>query len=221
MRMLSWVAAGIAGLAVLTVLRWAVRRVDALERRQPFPYATVAGLLVLAAGTATPGALRVLTERRLGGIASTLTGKPVAIQCQSLGGAVLDIGAELGYVRFGPDGVPEPRALIKRDQCGDLAAYARSGRDKPTRQQVIAVHVLTHESMHMAGMPGEAAAECAAVQRDASAAQLLGATAEQARALARTYWTTVYPAMPAGYTSPQCRAGGRLDEHLPNAPWDR
>src|SRR3954467_11030462 len=98
MRMLSWVAAGIAGLAVLTVLRWAVRRVDALERRQPFPYATVARAPVLAGRTAPRGALRVLTEGRLGGIASPLTGKPVAIQCQSLGGAVLDIGAELGYV---------------------------------------------------------------------------------------------------------------------------
>jgi hypothetical protein len=115
--------------------------------------------------------------------------------------------------------VPEPEALIKRDQCADLAAYARTGRDRPSREQVIAVHVLSHEAMHMSGIAGEAAAECAAVQRDAAAARLLGATAEQAKALAREYWTKVYPAMPPGYRSARCAAGHSMDERLPDAPW--
>jgi hypothetical protein len=141
------------------------------------------------------------------------------IRCQSIGGAALDVGVELGYVRFGPDGVPEPEALIKRDQCADLAAYARAGRDGPSRDQIIAVHVLTHEAMHMRGVAAEAAAECAAVQRDAATARLLGAAPEQARALAGAYWAKVYPAMPPEYRSARCGAGQSMDEGLPDAPW--
>jgi hypothetical protein len=219
MRTMSWVALGIAALAGLTAARWALRRRDALGRARPFPFVLVILLLMIAAGAAAPDALRLLTERRLGRIASQLAGRPVEVRCQSIGGAVLDIGVELGYVRFGPDGVPEPEALIKRDQCADLAAYARTGRDRPSREQVIAVHVLSHEAMHMSGIAGEVAAECAAVQRDAAAARLLGATAEQAKALAREYWTKVYPAMPPGYRSARCAAGHSMDERLPDAPW--
>jgi hypothetical protein len=49
----------------------------------------------------------------------------------------------------------------------------------------------------MAGRLDESAAECAAVQRDARTARLLGASGGEARALAAAYWRTVYPAMPA------------------------
>jgi hypothetical protein len=65
----------------------------------------------------------------------------------------------------------------------------------------------------------KSAAECAAVQRDARTARLLGATGGEARALAVSYWRTVYPAMPDGYRSSTCRPGGAMDEHLPDAPW--
>src|SRR4029450_3526010 len=69
----------------------------------------------------------------------------------------------------------EAWALIKRDQCRHLAAYVRSGHGRPSRDQVVAVHVLTHEAMHLSGRLDEAVAECAAVQRDAHTARLLGA----------------------------------------------
>jgi hypothetical protein len=72
---------------------------------------------------------------------------------------------------------------------------------------VIAVHV------------DESAAECAAVQRDARTARLLGAPGDQALALAVSNWRTVYPRMPDGYRSSNCRPGGAMDEHLPDAPW--
>lgn len=84
---------------------------------------------------------------------------------------------------------------------------------------VVLLAVLAHEAMHMAGLVQEHAAECAAVQRDARAARLLGASPDDARALAVAYWRTAYPAMPDGYRSTACRPGGTLDEHLPDAPW--
>jgi hypothetical protein len=52
--------------------------------------------------------LRARQERRLGGVASALGGKPVAVRCQAFGGAFVDTGPELGYVRWQADGTPEP-----------------------------------------------------------------------------------------------------------------
>ena len=103
-------------------------------------------------------------------------------------------------------------------QCRDLAAYLRSDKRRPTRDQV-AVHVLTHEAMHLSGRLDEPAAECAAVQRDAHTARLLGAPADAAAGLAASYWRTIYPRMPDGYRSPECRPGGAMDERLADAPW--
>ena len=95
----------------------------------------------------------------------------------------------------------------------------RSGRHRPSRDQVLAVHVLTHEAMHLSGRLDEAAAECAAVQRDARTARLLGAGPADAAGLAASYWREVYPLMPDRYRSEQCRPGGSMDERLADAPW--
>ena len=37
--------------------------------------------------------------------------------------------------------------------------------------------------------------------------------------LAGAYWRNVYPLMPEGYRSGECRAGGAMDERLADAPW--
>ena len=217
--MLTWFAAALAVAAVAVAVHWWLRRVDELGRRQRFPWVSVALLAALAVAAAVPGVARVRQERRLGGAASVLAGARVAVRCQSLGGAFVDGGPELGYVRWRPDGTPETWALLKRDQCRQLAAYLRSDRHRPGRDQVVAVHVLTHEAMHLAGRLDEAAAECAAVQRDAETARLLGSRPADAARLAATYWRDLYPLLPDGYRSPECRQGGALDEHLADAPW--
>jgi hypothetical protein len=216
---MGWVALALVAAAAAVAVRWYGSRVDELGRRRDFPLASVVLLAVLAAGAATPAVLHARQERRLAAVASALAGVRVTVRCQRLGAAFVDAGPELGYVRWQADGTPERRALIKRDACRDLAAYVRAGGRGPTRAQVVAVHVLAHEAMHMAGLVDEATAECAAVQRDARAARLLGASAADAAALAAAYWRTVYPSMPPGYRSAACRPGGTLDERLPDAPW--
>jgi hypothetical protein len=150
-------------------------------------------------------------------VATTLVGHRVTVHCQSLSGALVDVGAELGYVKYGPDG-PEPRTLIKREACGDLRHYA-GHHNHPSPDAIIAVHVLTHEAMHMRGITGEADAECAAIQRDRITAKLLGATEQQARGLARIYWLVYYPDMPDEYHRDSCREGTPDDEHLASSPW--
>jgi len=204
-----------AGVAV----RWTATRVDTLGRRSPFPVVGVAVPLVVALLAGIPVVRHARTEARLARVASALVGHRVEVRCETLSQAWTSAHTELGYVRFGADGQPEPLATLTVDACSDLSAWIGGHRSDAPQNQVIAVHVLTHEAMHLAGETNEARTECAAVQRDARTATLLGATAEQARAVARRYWRISYPDLPADYRTPECAPGGALDEGLPDAPW--
>jgi hypothetical protein len=216
---LNWLAA-VLGLGALgVVLRWAVHPYDSLGRRISFPTVLAVALVVPALVSATPGVLRWREERRLESAASTLAGARVQVECQTFGQAFLDASSDLGWVAWGPDGAPEHKTLIKHEPCADLRDYLGSNKAAPTLDQVIAVHVLTHEAMHMRGEKNEAVAECEAVQRDAQTAGLLGADPFEAVALAQRYWREVYPHMTDPYVSSDCHAGGSLDEGLPDPPW--
>jgi len=216
---LTWFAGGLLGAAAVLAGRWTLRRTDGLGRSVAFPVVSVALLGVVGTACFVPVVLHRRLEHRLDTVASALVGAPAVVHCQSVGQEMVDVGSELGYVRWGPDGVPEHATLIKHAQCGDLSAYLRSDKRAPSLDQVVAVHVLTHEAQHMAGQTSEAAAECQAVQRDARTATLLGATTAEADELARRYWTEVYPRMGEDYRSADCAPGGALDEHLPDPPW--
>jgi len=159
-------------------------------------------------------------EHDLARAAGALVGAPVDVHCQSVGEALVDTDGHLGFVPYGPDGRPERRTAIKREQCDDLAAFRGSDHANPSEAEVEAVHVLSHEARHMAGVTDEAQAECQAMQRDAAAARALGADAAAARRLARYYWLVLYPNMPDGYRGAACAPGAAWDEHLPDAPWD-
>jgi hypothetical protein len=208
---MHWIGLASLTAAAVVGLRWWFGRTDALGRIRSFPLLTVIVLVVCGGAALTPWFLRVRLEGRLSAAASEVAGFEVDVHCQSLGEAFTDVGAEYGYVAFGPDGIPEHRTLIKRDQCGALSDYIRSDKGSPTRDEVVAVHVLTHETIHMTGVTSEAETECLAVQRDAEMAQALGASLDGARSLAVAYWTTVYPHMPEDYRSEECEGPtGRL-----------
>jgi hypothetical protein len=209
---------GALALAAVVVVRWLHRRVDWLGRIAPFPTISVGLSLALALCFGIPLAVEAWVEHRLEGAASQVAGGPVQVHCQNLGQAFVDLGPELGYVAWGPDGVPERSTLIKFGPCGNLRAWLGSTKAAPSLDQVIAVHVITHETMHMVGLTNEAHAECAAVQRDAEMAEALGASPAEAQALARRYWTEVYPRMPDRYVG-GCGPGGQYDERRPTPPW--
>ena len=217
--MLTWVALGLAATTLVVVARWWLRRVDALGRTRRFPVYAAGLPALLAVVSAVPLVRHERLESRLSTVASVLAGSEVEVHCQTFGEAFVDTGAELGYVRFGVDGVPEPRTVVKMEGCQALSAYLRSSKRDPTREQVVAVHVLSHEAMHMRGETVESVTECQAMQRDARAAMLLGANEADALRLARRSWTGVYPDMPSDYRTPDCAPGRRLDEGLSGAPW--
>lgn len=198
------------------VVRWFANRQHGAGA---FPAISVGSCAVLAVVASLPVVVRADLDATLGHDASKLIGVNVSVNCQTLTGSTIDMGNELGYVQWGPDGVPEHKTLIKHQQCNDLAAYLRSNKKHPTAAQILAVHVLSHESMHMAGHTSEAVAECYAMQHDAKLAQIMGAPYGAAIALARQYWITVYPRMPDAYRTGECRAGGQFDLHLPDVPW--
>jgi hypothetical protein len=213
-------AMGVALVAAagVVVLRWWMRRRDALGRARTFPWFSSFTLLALGCGVLWLWLAHVRLERRLATAASEVAGVRVTIDCQGFGEAFVDPGAELGHVRFGPNG-PLHSALIKRSQCAALSDYLTSNKENPSVPQVVAVHVLTHEAVHMSGVTDEPETECLAVQQDFTTASVLGAAPDEARELARTYWRTLYPRMPPDYRSDECRPGGRLDAHLAHAPW--
>ncbi|WP_028047222.1 hypothetical protein [Cellulomonas sp. URHE0023] len=215
---LTLVLIGFLVVAAGTSVRWVLTRVDALGRIAPFPKISVGLCVAVAVGCAVPLVLHARLEGTLEDAASRVAGGPVGVHCQTAGETWTDAGAELGFVRWGADGVPERTTLIKYGACADLRSWLSSDKQDPREDQVVAVHVLTHETMHMVGLTNEAQAECAAVQRDARMAEALGATPEQAQALAHRYWLDVYPRMPEGYVG-GCGPGAQWDEHLALAPW--
>ena len=218
--MLTWLAVlAFLGALALSVRWYVFGRRDALGRPVAFPAISVALLVLLCGGAAYPAFIRHREEAKLASVASTIAGVKVKIVCQTLSGAFVDAGAEAGYVRWGPDGVPEHTAHIKWEQCKDLHKYLHSGKRHPSFAQLQAVHVLTHEAVHTSGEKSESRTECKAVQRDAETARLLGAPDAGARQLAWVYWKTVYPNMPDDYRDGDCAPGGSLDERLPTSPW--
>ncbi len=218
--MLAWIGVGLLVTAGGVVIRWMSARTDVLGRSRPFPYITVVLLVTVGCASLVPLVLRVRLEHRLETAASSLVGAQVEVRCQSFGGAFVDIGNDVGYVIFGADGKPEAWTLIKRQQCGDLSDYLRSDKQNPTRDQIIAVHVLTHETIHVTGVRDEAQTECKAMQFDAGMAALLGAEPQAAEGLAIAYWRDIYPWMPPSYRSDECIPGGALDAGRPDSPWE-
>ena len=156
-------------------------------------------------------------EAQFSAVATQIAGRDVQVECQRFTGALIDATGEAGYVEFDAGGKPSDTGRIERDTCNDLRDWLHSDKSNPSLKQVIAVHVLGHEAFHLAGIRDEAETECAAMQRDDEVAEDLGASAEQARALATRYANEVYPQMPDGYRSNECVDGGTLDA-APNDP---
>jgi hypothetical protein len=96
---------------------------------------------------------------------------------------------------------------------------ARTRCPREIEQTAVAVNVLTHESYHLAGHRSERTTQCYAMQRNAEAARVLGATPEQASAVARFVWEHVYPALPHEYRTSDCRDGGPFDLRPANPSW--
>jgi len=130
------------------------------------------------------------------------------LHCQRLSETMFDASQNRGHVMWDKPN----EAVVKFSSCQELFGYIESDKSNPTEKQVMAVHVLTHEAVHVGGDMDEASTECKAIQLDMETAIKLGATFEQALHLAQTYYSIVYPRMPSNYTSPDCAENGLMDQ---------
>ncbi len=81
------------------------------------------------------------------------------------------------------------------------------------------MHVLAHESSHLAGIRDEAEADCYGLQRTAFVAESLGADPAEAEWLARLALDERTITAPADYRSPECHDGGALDLDPDSTVW--
>lgn len=131
------------------------------------------------------------------------------LRCERLYETFFDATSNTGEVYW--DNPTE--ATLKYTQCENLFAYITGDKTNPSLDKIIAVHVLTHESIHVSGDRVEATTECTAMQKDSQTAQLLGATKAEGDQLSLTYYIKVYPNMASNYVSAECHAGGKLDRN--------
>jgi hypothetical protein len=204
---------GVLTVVVAILVALVLRRVVVLRRdwHTTRGFAT-AMLVVCVAALATASAFEVKhqwVQARATAVVVHVSGSATAVaDCQRFTPELVDLSATSGFVFADSQNV----AHLRRTVCNDLFAWLLSSKRAPTDGQVRAVHITVHEAMHVRGEFDEARAECFAMQRDADAAQLLGATPAQAAALAQRYYRDVYPRMPEPYVSAQCAADQAYDQ---------
>ncbi|OYT88510.1 MAG: hypothetical protein CFE46_09075 [Burkholderiales bacterium PBB6] len=205
---------------------WHWWRADSMGNRDgkaAFPWMPIGVVLLVGAVADTPER-RVRTMERDTSVAmSRLLGQPVTYECGNLWSLFFDRHGHMarGYVMWTEQG-PDTVAQLRRDSCQGLAEFFKhrqKGLPDNPRPMVEALHVVSHEARHLAGEHREDKAECQAVQRNFEVAEALGASREVARSIALFYWQEQYPHQSQTYFSPECKAGGALDEKINTAPW--
>jgi hypothetical protein len=171
-------------------------------------------------------------EAELASIATVIAGRDVAISCPGTLATLTEVSAQDGSVVFTPDGKPANEAKLSGETCRTLRRFLHGGvaglscLAKPggacpaeVEEAAIAVNVLSHEAWHLAGVRDEAATQCYALQTNAGTAARLGASREDAGAIAAYIVREVQPVLPADYRSSECYEGGPLDLRPGRSSW--
>ncbi|MEO8291232.1 MAG: hypothetical protein ABI649_09605 [Gaiellaceae bacterium] len=151
-------------------------------------------------------------EHRLSEVAGEIAGRNVSVHCPGMLKRLVDISPNAGTVYFDGNGEPADFTELDEDTCSTLDDFAEGDTGASDQLKVArALHVLAHESSHLAGIRDEAAADCYGLQRTEFAAESLGANAPDARRLAVFALEERQVTAPADYRSSECRNGGELD----------
>ena len=181
-----------------------------------------------SACTSGPHRDRKGDEAALARIAGVIAGREVRISCPGTLAAITEIAAQDGTVALRlPTGRPADETKLSNDTCARLralparqdASSTACARRRTARarceQTAIAVNVLSHEAWHLAGVREEAIAQCYALQTNATRRVRLGATPDDAEAVASFVLRDVQPALPSDYQS------SRLPRRRPARPPSR
>ena len=193
----------------------------------------LACLAALAAAGFYLGPHRALEtdEAELARIATVIAGRDVGISCPGTLASLTEVSEQDGSVVFTSDGEPADEAKLSGTTCKTLRRFLHGGvpglsclarsRKCPVevREAAIAVNVLSHEAWHLAGVRDEAATQCYALQTNADTAVRLGASRDDARAVATYILRQIQPALPADYRSSDCYDDGPLDLRPDRDAW--
>ncbi len=174
-------------------------------------YLAVTGAMVL--GGIGMALAHLNFERTLSVHAREVSGNPAAdVHCQSvletmvdqLPMAVAHANPSTGQIEF------------KATWCGHLDDYLDDPKNAKG-ETLWALHVFTHEVMHIRGERNEQVTDCQAYQRNYMMAERLGVPVD----IAERHAAEIYAnrSRHKNYFSDQCVRGGRLDEGLPYPPW--
>jgi ABC-type nickel/cobalt efflux system permease component RcnA len=121
--------------------------------------------------------------------------------CQRFSDALIFTGVEGGHVEWEPGDSRETgrTAWLSLDNCSALGTWLRSDKQRANHDEIVAIHVLAHEAVHVAGHRGEAETECLAMRLFPVLAHELGAEEAEAARMARYYEQLVWPEQRAEY----------------------
>lgn len=160
-------------------------------------------------------------ERLLSPKATQLAdGRPAHVHCNSVADTMFD----REQFAAGHANIETGDIVFQHGWCASLMDYV--SHPKTARpEDFFALHMFTHESMHVRGESNEARTECQALQRDVRAAMLLGVPETLARKHALDFYFNHYMNrqgdgwMSAQYFSDQCAPGKAMDEQLDDSTW--
>lgn len=122
-------------------------------------------------------------------------------KCQRFSEAFFDTALSTkGMVYYDKDNV----AHLKYDTCQSFMSWMESNKSNPSEKEAMAVLVVIHESVHVAGEHNEAITECKADKQLAEIAEHLGATKKQAEDLYTLYMEKIHPRQPSQYQNGVC-----------------
>ena len=150
-------------------------------------------------------------EYKLGKAVAELVGHDSAtVNCQSTYESMFSMG-KAGFVRLSTMVIH-----MEERTCDDLKEYLKNPAGAGPAE-LYALHVLSHEAMHVKGELNEYKTDCMAFQRNHTMAKILGVPegiANQNAIVIHRYRSSNHP-----YYSRECEPGGPYDENLPGAVW--
>lgn len=130
------------------------------------------------------------------------------LKCQRFSEAFFDIHT----TRAGSVSSARPNeAIVNYEQCLDLQNWLGGNKASGTPKQIQALHVLTHEAVHVAREHNEAITECTAINRDHITASTLGASKKFAQEVPQRYYTEFFPQMSSSYRLEGCIIAPEFD----------
>jgi len=130
------------------------------------------------------------------------------LQCQRFSEAFFDIHT----TRLGSVSSAHPnRAVVNYEECLEIQDWLAGNKSSATPKQLQALHVLTHEAVHVSKEYNEAVTECTAVNRDHLTAKAMGGSKQFVQEMPQRYYTEFFPRMRSDYILAGCTISPEFD----------